>query len=87
MGDFAKTAATLAGVTAAAALLAIFLLWLDQPPEDPFTPDPPSHVAGPDALRAGRRLLTFRQQTDADGQRVPGDLKTQRVSRINLKCK
>ena len=42
MGDLARTAATLAGVTAAAALLAIFLLWLDQPPEDPFTPDPPA---------------------------------------------
>ena len=42
MSDFARTAATLAGVTAAAALLAMFLLWLDQPPEDPFTPDPPS---------------------------------------------
>jgi hypothetical protein len=42
MSDFARTAATLAGVTAAAALLAMLLLWLDQPPEDPFTPDPPA---------------------------------------------
>ena len=41
MGDFARTVAAVAGVTAFAALLAIFLLWLDPPQEDPFTPDPP----------------------------------------------
>lgn len=41
MNEFAKTVTTLAGVSAAAALLAFFMLWLDHPPEDPFTPDPP----------------------------------------------
>jgi hypothetical protein len=41
VSDFGKTVVAMAGVTAFAALLAIFLLWLDQPAEDPFTPDPP----------------------------------------------
>jgi hypothetical protein len=41
VSEFAKTVVAMAGVTAFAALLAIFLLWLDPPQEDPFTPDPP----------------------------------------------
>ena len=36
MGDFARTAAAVAGVTAFAALLAIFLLWLDPPRKIPL---------------------------------------------------
>jgi hypothetical protein len=41
VSEFARTIFAMAGVTAFAALLAIFLLWLDPPQEDPFTPDPP----------------------------------------------
>jgi hypothetical protein len=41
VSEFARTVVAMAGVTVFAALLAMFLLWLDQPQEDPFTPDPP----------------------------------------------
>jgi hypothetical protein len=41
VSEFTRTVVAIAGVTAFAALLAIFLLWLDPPQEDPFTPDPP----------------------------------------------
>ena len=41
MSGFARTVVAMAGVAAFAALLAVFLLWLDPPQEDPFTPDPP----------------------------------------------
>ena len=44
MSEFGKTVVAMAGVTAFAVLLAIFLLWLDPPREDPFTPDPPGMI-------------------------------------------